>query len=147
MQLITGINLFTQPTTAPNTIFIATTNAEIVDGRLIMGGGSARDMRIRYPGSDRVAAMAIASQPTQSNYGFLMISPELGIFQTKTLIRDLSKLDLIKTAAMMLAKEAKAHPTWEYRLPFPGIGLGGLKESDVMPIITDLPNNVIVYRV
>lgn len=146
-KFMSGVNLFKQEETAPNTVYIATTNAEISGSRLIMGGGAARDMREGFPGSDLMAAEVIKRVKDPMKYGYLRFTKNCGIFQTKDLIRRPSNLELIKLAVAMLADDANAHSDWEFRLPFPGIGLGSLSRAEVLPLLKPLPNNVVVYEI
>jgi hypothetical protein len=85
-------------------------------------------------------------------YGLLIIqvAPGLhaGLFQTKGDWRDRADLSLIAYSARKLAEWLKKNPGQEAHLAFPGVGLGGLEESEVLevlePIFGDLP--VTLYK-
>lgn len=69
-----------------------------------------------------------------------------GIFQVK---RDWGKpalLDLIAESSEMLRRYALARPGELISLNFPGIGNGQLERDAVMPIVEQLPDNVILWQ-
>jgi len=80
-------------------------------------------------------------------YGLLVtqVAPGLhaGVFQTKGDWRSPADLSLIAYSARKLAEWARKNPGLEIHLAFPGIGLGGLEEGEVLevlePILGGLP--------
>jgi hypothetical protein len=109
-----------------------------------MGAGNAKEMRDKYPGVDKWAAEQIAGK--NGKYGLIISQrARIGLFQTKYHWRDPSPVELIEYSRAELYKYAVENPNQLIGLPFPGIGHGGRKISEILPIIISLPNNVIVY--
>lgn len=88
-------------------------------------------------------------------YGFTHVSSihveglgteEFGIFQVKHDWWEDAKPELIQRSALKLARIARNHPKTTFRMNFPGIGNGRLTEEQVIPLLRDLPDNVIVCR-
>ncbi len=139
----------------PADIYLCTTNG-VLSGRdeLIMGKGSALDMKRRYPDSPRLFGKKILDSATPGKvnlkYGFIYVTLDetqqiIGAFQTKYHFNSRSYADLIKLSTSML-KQFALFTSKEIVLPYPGIGLGGLKEEEVHDIIKELPDNVIVFK-
>jgi hypothetical protein len=125
------------------------------NGTLVMGAGSAKALARAYPHLPRIFGRMARSEPRMGNwhlYGLLIIqvAPGLhaGLFQTKGDWRDRADLSLIAYSARKLAEWLKKNPGQEAHLAFPGVGLGGLEESEVLevlePIFGDLP--VTLYK-
>lgn len=139
-----------------NTIPIATTNSYIsLHGEVVMGRGAAKEAKERFPWFPRVLAQMISSGTKQGHlgkYGFILCFEKIGAaitigaFQVKRHFRSKAEPDLIVTSTEMLAYYAQAHPAIAFIMNFPGIGFGGLSEKDVMPLISHLPDNVIVCK-
>ena len=72
----------------------------------------------------------------------------VGVFQTKGDWREPASLKIITHSAQKLAGWLVAHPGWEAHMAFPGVGLGGLEEEEVLevlrPLLGGLP--VTLYR-
>jgi hypothetical protein len=142
-------------------LLLATTNAVISkDGRLVMGGGAALELREKCPGIDRefaqilVAVMSVSNAPAEfkvpdhQRYGVILSHshPEYGAFQTKYHHRDPSDLSLIRYSCELLAAGALSRPKTTIFLNYHGIGLGGLIVEEVAPLLETLPDNVWVWR-
>lgn len=132
--------------------FVTTNNCVTKDGRLVMGAGAAKSMKDIFPDIDLFFARQITRVDNNNNfiyaskYGLLVnTTTRLGAFQTKYHFKDKSDLELIRYSTAKLILFALANPTDTIHLNFPGIGYGGLKKEDVLPIITALPDNVIVW--
>jgi hypothetical protein len=67
-------------------------------------------------------------------------------FQTKTNWRNPADLNLIAYSAGQLDTLARKWKHATFHLNFPGIGLGGLREDEVEPIIRTLPENVVIWK-
>ena len=127
-----------------------TTNAFVrKDGRLVMGRGAAYEATKRFPNCDRVFGSMVNSHLCA--YGILIHpdrgSPILAAFQVKTHWADLADLTLIEKSVTVLDRLARRD--WKHLkvgLNFPGIGNGGLKEVDVLPLLKRLPDNVSVWK-
>jgi hypothetical protein len=125
------------------------------DGTLVMGAGSAKALARAYPHLPRVFGRMARGEPRMGNwhlYGLIIIqvAPGLhaGLFQTKGDWRDRADLSLIAYSARKLAEWLKKNPGQEAHLAFPGVGLGGLEEEEVLgvlePILRDFP--VTLYK-
>jgi hypothetical protein len=130
----------------PADLYFCTANSTLThDGRLVMGKGSAREMRDRYPGIDKMFGQHCKPG---GKYGTLVNrygNVLLGAFQTKCNWREPSSPDLIQYATSKLLWIC-GHYDYTIFLPFPGIGCGGLTEDEVLPIISVLHDNVAIWR-
>lgn len=137
-------------------VFLVTTNAVLTrDHRLVMGAGIAKEALRRHPGLDRVWGdrllslfEAVYDAGRLPVYGVLWPTKgeKLAAFQTKRHWKDKADPDLIANAAGQLRRVAERFPDKSFHLNFPGIGLGGLKEEDVLPLLESLPDNVVVWK-
>jgi hypothetical protein len=125
------------------------------DGTLVMGAGAAKALARAYPHLPRVFGRMAQREPRMGGwhlYGVLItqVAPGLsaGLFQTKGDWRNPADLSLIAYSARKLAEWLKKNPGQEAHLAFPGVGLGGLEEEEVLevlePILRDLP--VTLYK-
>ncbi len=125
------------------------------DGALVMGAGAAKALARAYPHLPRVFGKMARSLPNMGGwhlYGLLVfkMAPSLsvGLFQTKGDWKDRAELPLIGYSARKLAEWLRNNPGWEAHLAFPGVGLGGLDEREVLevlePILQGLP--VTLYK-
>ena len=138
-------------------LVLATGNGVVRGNRtLVMGAGAAKALAQAYPHLPRVFGRMAQGQPRMSGgwhlYGLLVIqvAPGLhaGLFQSKGDWKASADLSLIAYSARKLAEWLKSNPGLEAHLAFPGIGLGGLEEEEVLevlePILGDLP--VTLYK-
>jgi hypothetical protein len=138
-------------------LILATGNGVVrKDGLLTMGAGAAKALAQAYPHLPRVFGRMARSEPRMVGgwhlYGLLVlqVAPGLhtGVFQTKGDWKAPADLSLIAYSARKLAEWARKNPGMEVHLAFPGIGLGGLEEGEVLevlePILGDLP--VTLYK-
>ena len=125
------------------------------DGLLTMGAGAAKALAQTYPYLPRVFGRMARGEPRMGNwylYGLLTIqvAPGLhaGLFQSKGDWKDRADLSLIAYSARKLAEWLRENPSLEVHMAFPGVGLGGLEEGEVLgvlePILGSLP--VILYK-
>ncbi len=131
-------------------LYIATTNSELNNrNALIMGAGSAKSVKLRYPGIEQHFGELIDKQRNKHyKYGLIVVDYEgqlVGAFQTKTSYKYASDPTLIKQSVEMLVSWCNANPTKTVALPYPGIGYGGLTISEVEKIIAPLPDTVTVF--
>lgn len=127
---------------------------------LIMGAGIAKQAKDLYPLLPSLAAQVIEERGQLVSqelylrkylYGFLPVFyPQsgiiLGLFQTKENWAENSRLSLIGYSTEMLASYIQYVGVERVSLNFPGIGLGGLERSKVLPIISSLSDIVTVYE-
>jgi hypothetical protein len=155
-------SLMTPPKDKEKLMIFCTTNGTINMTRrtLVMGKGAALAMRAQVGGCDGVAALDILKKQQDGiatflgTYGNLAIyeyhicrmgnwnNVILGGFQVKYYYGNKADLILIKESVVRLREIALRYNEWTLRVNFPGIGLGGLKQEEVKPLLLDLPDNV-----
>jgi hypothetical protein len=129
-------------------LFLFTANSTVNAGKLVMGAGFALQVKERWPGIDLAIGKMIEDK---KNFG-LMISAnwptkKVGAFQTKTHWKLSSSKDVVKNSTAMLKKwAAETHPESRVDLNFPAIGLGGMPYNDVLEIVSELPQNVNLWK-
>lgn len=139
-------------------LFLATANSTVTRaGYLVMGKGIAKEVKDRYPdlAYNLGQAIILKGRWPQQRYGLLVnltwdeVPPDyhkIGLFQVKYDYRTQADLDLIEYSTEALCDFCEHFPEAEIHLNFPGIGAGGLKPKQVLPIITWLPDQVHVWR-
>ena len=130
-------------------LFLFTSNGVVRGGRLVMGAGTARQVRDKFPGIDKtlgrnIPKVGVWKKTGVYQYG-LVVQPEwnfdnkpvhkIGAFQTKLHFKDNSLLYLINDATCKLKMGAEAYSWMQVHMPYPGIGFGKLEKKDVEPII------------
>lgn len=147
--------LWNKPETDSQFVWIVTTNGLIHRQHgLIMGAGAALQARQKFPNSPKDAAKLIKAGGTKTPNGYwlyglvVVYAPSkeggLAFFQTKYDPLRPSEIDLIKRSAAKLAGFASDYAGVQFRMNFPGVGLGRLKPKDVMPYLEILPQNVTI---
>lgn len=135
-------------------LFLFTGNGVVKNGRLVMGAGTAKQVKDHWPDIDLAIGKTIMSdcdEPWLGSYEYgLLISwrwpkAKIGVFQTKYDWKDDAYLDLIKLSTKQLYNWCYENPTARVDLPFPGIGKGNLNPNTVKPVINILPDQVIVW--
>ena len=147
MKLIHSLLNYNRAWELPN-IYIFTGNSIIKhNGAIVMGRGAAKQVRDTYPGIDKKLGKHINALP-DSYYLEVSIKAKqyIGWFKVKNHWQQPADLDLIALSTLALINHAKAYPIHTYHINFPGVGNGKLSDTQVMPIIEKLPDNVIVYR-
>jgi hypothetical protein len=121
-----------------------------------MGAGAAKALAQAYPFLPRILGRMAQKEPRMGGgwhlYGILIVqvAPGLhaGVFQSKGDWKTSADLSLIAYSARKLAEWLRENPGLEAHLAFPGVGLGGLEEEEVLevlePILGSLP--VILYK-
>lgn len=150
-------------------LFLFTGNGTLKGDELIMGKGSAGQVVHRLgAGVKRILGTAVLSAVgedrdhrgyTISNHYHVLTSPDwpkdvskkLGAFQTKDFYGENSDLALIAASCIALTNKIQAFRDMYERdpivhMPYPGIGAGRLAESDVEPIIENLPDCVHIWQ-
>lgn len=133
-------------------LFLITTNSVIrKDGALIMGRGIAKQARERFPGvAEALGQHILNTCGSLGEYG-LLISPrwptaKLGAFQVKRHFSQIASLELIRRSTAALCAWCSEHPDASVHLNFPGIGNGRLRCENVLPIISQLPDQVTIWE-
>ena len=127
---------------------IVTTNSFIrKDVALAMGRGAAKDLVDYLPGIDIVFGKIILDTCGHLGEYHLIMSGRYGAFQTKRHFKYGSDISLIRRAVSKLRTLAEVNPKSIYNLNFPGIGYGGLRRNQVLPLLeTLLPDTVTVWE-
>jgi hypothetical protein len=136
-------------------LFLFTSNGVINGDRLVMGAGTARQVRDEFPGIDQKIGRVILDraypeiQPNVYSYGLLINDrwpkSKGGAFQTKYHWRDNSDLDLIFESMLLLKEWCEKYPDARVDLPMPGVGCGKLSIAEVKEITDHLPDQVNVW--
>lgn len=122
------------------------------DGALVMGRGAAREVRDTHPWVQYAAGKAIGISST--DFGFLLLTnsdlrERVGIFQVKRHFMEDARLDLITNSLVALAdwyhSVADAYGIDTVAMNAPGIGNGGLRYEQVMPLLEHVPDWLHVY--
>lgn len=115
------------------------TNMTVASGKLIMGGGQAREARTMYPNLPAYwGALYAKLSPEALSACYVYDPSELYVlvsFPTKRHPSEDSTLALIENSALALSY---ATDKWSWEtvvLPRPGCGLGGLKWEEVRPVL------------
>lgn len=130
-------------------VWLVTTNSVLTKaGRLVMGGGAALQATEHFPGCNRWFGAMIRETCGSGGFYGILIHPDhpLGAFQTKRHWKHNSSVSLIYDSAVALTEWLARDKTLRVSLNFPGIGLGGLRKEDVLPIVTQLPDRVTIWE-
>lgn len=144
MILIEGVNLYTDSEMAKYDFVGFTANSTITqDGKLVMGAGTAKIVRDTFKGIDD----RFGSNIDNLSDFYIKLDYQTRVFalQTKRHWKDESPIDLVKESISKLKDIAAFKAT--FAIPYPAIGYGGLSESDIQPLIEQLPDNVFVYKI
>ena len=147
-NFITG-NIWSNYRVNNHKIMVTTNSIISSSAGLVMGAGIALEAKKIEPMLPFIFANKIASHvKSQGNlaYGVLFEpSWSIGAFQSKYHFKNPSPLELVEISANKLNKLALRYEEFVFNLNFPAVGLGGLRPSDVKPIIENLPNNVNIW--
>jgi len=132
----------------PKSVRIFTTNSFVKKDRsLVMGRGNAKEISSIYPELPKKLGKVIDHL---GEYYYLEYEIEQGkfaAFQVKYHWFDEADLGLIQKSTDLLKYQARLNICClTYHLPFPGIGNGKLSREDVLPILEELPSNVVVHE-
>lgn len=134
-------------------LILFTANSSVRNGKMVMGGGAAKEAKNLFKTSEWVFGKWLEDNNKVDKF-FGIIIPQskatemkgttLGAFQTKREVWKDSDLELVEKAIKALNKVADQYE--RVVLNYPAIGLGNLKEEDVLPLLEVLPDNVIIYK-
>ena len=127
-------------------VYMFTANSTIrKNGALVMGAGVAKVVRDKYKGVDSEFGKEINHH---SVFGVKFLKHEntfIGAFQTKVNWQEESPLDVVKVSVHKLRGIVTRRPQLTFHLPCPAINHGGKSVEEVLPLLSGLPDNVIVY--
>ena len=142
-------------------VFYITTNPiRRKDGAVVMGRGIAKQAADRFPrlpyefGHQLKYLDYEGYTPDKFRHVSIIDRYEgqrVGYFMVKHHWRDNAQLDIIEKSVNELIsyhtlRDGSGRVVGRYDLNFPGIGNGGLKREDVLPILMQLPDNVHVWE-
>ena len=138
-------------------LFVFTGNGLLKsNGALVMGAGTARQVRDKFLGIDLVIGNAIrkkfnSNEKNLYEYNFLVSekwpAAKMGVFQSKLHFEDPSNLDLIQKGIDKLNSWCNDHPKSRIDIPMPGVGHGELPIDKVKPLLDNLSDNVNVWTI
>jgi hypothetical protein len=123
-----------------------TTNGVVNNSALVMGAGTAKQAKDRYPSLPLILGGLVKYMDGNIPY-YIHVEDHDPVFSfpTKEHYRSKSDTALIMKSAISLANKAILNPADAFILPRPGVGLGGLDWKKVRPmLLTLLPDNVFV---
>ncbi len=118
-------------------------------GALVMGRGAAAEALKRFPGCAKRFGPLVKQNP---GYGLIFDpnypDPRLGIFRVKEHWADPAE-DMIIYWSIKELSNLAASSDWktvEIFLNFPGIGWGRRRDTEILPLLKPLPDNVVIWR-
>ena len=123
--------------------FCITTNGHVkTNGCATMGMGNAQQARDRFPGIDQVLGTKI--KLNGNLFQVIYLKPAILSFPVKHRYNQSADLKLIAKSTEALKGWAEAIPDTTIILPRPGCGNGKLGWEVVKPIVSVLPDNVLI---
>lgn len=129
-------------------MFLITTNPIInKQGLAVMGRGMAKQIADRFPRIREDLSRLLRVYP-HVNIGYIGRYDEQNVscFMVKDHWKAEAKLPIIEESAKQLRDVARRNSAHRYDLNFPGIGNGRLPREAVLPLLTELPDNVHVWE-
>ena len=129
--------------------FVCITTNSILNKKdeLVMGAGVAKAAKELHSDLPKLFGEAIkAKAVVGSFYGMILVKDKFIAFQTKIHWKDKSPIDVVKRSINMLERTALKYKDKTFGLPFPAITNGGMSVNIVLPMLQNLPDNVIVYH-
>jgi hypothetical protein len=130
-------------------LFCFTANSTMTkNNRLVMGAGIAKQVKERIPDIDLSLGYAL-QQLNNSTFGLIThisFNQMIGAFQVKYHWSDKADLHLIMYSTVKLFSFIVNNKPKRIDLNFPGIGKGKLPEEMILPIISNLPDCVHVWK-
>ncbi len=127
-------------------LYLFTGNSTVKrNGAVVMGRGAAREVRDMYPGIDKELGLLITNGGTYGLVGWRGPNDNIGVFQVKFRYDMKAELRLIQNSVDCLVEYAREFDR-TIHMNYPGIGNGGLLQTDVGPLLATLPDNVFIYK-
>jgi len=115
------------------------------DSKLVMVKGPELELRILFPGIDKLFGEIIHETCGHLGIYGLLIDTAFGLFQVKCDFRQEADLELIRFSTFLLTVEAQKIGGIIH-LNYPGNGNGKLPEEAIKPLLNILPDNVHVWE-
>ena len=123
-------------------------------GEITMGRGLAFDVKERFPHVPYALGQRLLFRKHlhllwQNMYGLITLEvsgQEIGIFQVKDHWSHRADLGIIKYSTRFLREYIKVWQIARVDMNCPGIGYGRLPRSQVLPIVSELPDSVHIWE-
>lgn len=146
MKLIQALLPYTVPWALPD-VYLFTGNAMVRnDGACVMGRGAAKVVRDRWPGVDFALGYMINESKQSLHWVRINDNQHIGWFKVKEHWANDADPDLIRASVTALTKIALGRPAIIFHMNYPGVGNGRLDQTVVEPLLSSLPDNVVIYR-
>ena len=130
---------------APGIKIVTASSFLTSEGKLFMGRGLARDLKIKVPGIDKIfGSMILENGGHAGRYGFLNYE-RWGIFQVRYRFNDKADVELI-AFGMERVKDFAQETNFIIHLEYPGIAEGDFSKEEMGPIVATLPGNVYIWE-
>lgn len=127
-------------------IYMFTANSVVKgNGTLVMGAGNAKAVRDFYPDIDKLFGDKISHLQEFYTCFCKYDKQWIGALQTKIHYRKESPMYLVRASIDKLSRIAKERPQLVFHLPCPAISNGGKSVENILPLLENLPDNVIIY--
>ncbi len=121
---------------------VITTNGSVKNnGCAVLGRGCAYEASVKYPALPRALGEVLTRRGNRVHY-FDEFNGGLFTFPVKRQWMERASLDLIRQSTKEFQRQLLEFAT--YVMPRAGCGNGQLDWADVRPILTELPDNVVV---
>jgi len=130
---------------APGIKIVTASSFLTSEGKLFMGRGLARDLKIKVPGIDKIfGSMVLENGGHLGRYG-LLVYERWGVFQVRRRFNDKANLELI-TFGIERVREFAEDTGYIINLEYPDIQDEELTQEEIGPIVDTLPGNVYVWE-
>ena len=130
---------------APGIKIVTASSFLTSEGKLFMGRGLARDLKIKVPGIDKIfGSMVLENGGHLGRYG-LLVYERWGVFQVRRRFSDKADLELI-TFGIEKVREFAEDTGYIINLEYPDIQDEELTQEEVGPIVDTLPGNVYIWE-
>lgn len=121
---------------AAQKVIVITTNGTLrSDGSLVMGGGCAKQAKIKWPEIPTRVGDLVRNHGNHTYFFTFPGYQAVVTMPTKYHWKDKSEIDLVRRSAIELKTLADENDWAEIYVPTPGCGLGGLDWNDVRPVL------------
>lgn len=124
-----------------------TTNSTLNNkGHLVMGAGNAKQAKEVCPELPAIFGEQVSKGCGNLGFYGLLRHNQYFALQTKLHWRDKSPIEVVKHSINKLRLASLKHPDKVFGVPFPAINHGKLSEEDILPLLKELPDNVIIFK-
>lgn len=124
-----------------------TTNSTLNNkGHLVMGAGNAKQAKEVCPELPAIFGEQVSKGCGNLGFYGLLRHNQYFALQTKLHWRDKSPIEVVKRSINKLRLASLKHPDKVFGVPFPAINHGKLSEEEIVPLLKELPDNVIIFK-